>query len=173
MLQAARDAAGIIKDASRESVIGNRVRMLAPERSLELIGEAARRVSDAVRRKHPKIRMCPLSASKEKGMIKHLGKVGNGLVLVEWLDSRQPTNAWMRVGDLQRECCRCYSAGFVVQRDAQVIVLAPNVADVDDEPQASGVMLIPRVAVVRVTPLVTTSDALAVSKRKRRRFSRP
>lgn len=55
MLQAARDAAGIIKDVSRQSFIGDRVRMLALERSLELIGEAARRISDALRKKYPKI----------------------------------------------------------------------------------------------------------------------
>ena len=52
MLQAARDAAGIVSGISRESFVGDRVRMLALERSLELVGEAARRVSDALRKKH-------------------------------------------------------------------------------------------------------------------------
>jgi len=106
----------------------------------------------------------------------HLGKVADGPVLVEWLDSRQPTNAWARVGGLQRECCRCYSVGFVVQDKDGVIVLAPNVADVDkdEEAQATGVLVIPRAAVLKVTTLVTTSsDAPAVSKRKRRPISRP
>ena len=51
MLQAARDAAGIVsKVISRESFVGDRMRMLALERSLELVGEAARRVSDALPR---------------------------------------------------------------------------------------------------------------------------
>ncbi len=53
MLQAARDAAGIVADVTQESFLGDRVRMLALERSLELVGEAARRVSNALRRKHP------------------------------------------------------------------------------------------------------------------------
>lgn len=55
MLQSARDAAGIVENVSRESFLGDRVRLLALERSLELIGEAARRVSDAFRKTHPRI----------------------------------------------------------------------------------------------------------------------
>jgi uncharacterized protein with HEPN domain len=55
MLQAARDAAGIVANITRESFLGDRVRLLALERSLELVGEAARRVSDALRRKNPQI----------------------------------------------------------------------------------------------------------------------
>lgn len=55
MLQAARDAAGIVANVTREEFLGDRVRMLALERSLELVGEAARRVSDALRKTHPQI----------------------------------------------------------------------------------------------------------------------
>jgi uncharacterized protein with HEPN domain len=55
MLQAARDAAGIVANVTLKSFLGDRVRMLALERSLELVGEAARRVSDALRTKHPGI----------------------------------------------------------------------------------------------------------------------
>ena len=55
MLQAARDAASIVSGVTREHFGGDRLRMLALERSMELIGEAARRVSDAFRRKHPQI----------------------------------------------------------------------------------------------------------------------
>ncbi|HEX9685046.1 MAG TPA: HepT-like ribonuclease domain-containing protein [Burkholderiales bacterium] len=55
MLQAARDAATIVANVAQESFLGDRVRMLALERSLELVGEAARRVSDQLRNKHPQI----------------------------------------------------------------------------------------------------------------------
>jgi uncharacterized protein with HEPN domain len=55
MLQAARDAAGIVANVTRERFVADRVRMLALERSLELVGEAARRVSEALRSKHPRI----------------------------------------------------------------------------------------------------------------------
>lgn len=53
MLQAARDAASIVSGVSRESLRRDRMRMLALERSMELIGEAARRVSAAFRKDHP------------------------------------------------------------------------------------------------------------------------
>ena len=55
MLQSARDAAGIVANVTPEKFLGDRTRMLALERSLELVGEAARRVSDALRKKHSRI----------------------------------------------------------------------------------------------------------------------
>lgn len=53
MLESARDAAAIVANLPQESFLGDRVRTLALERSLELVGEAARRVSDALRKKYP------------------------------------------------------------------------------------------------------------------------
>jgi uncharacterized protein with HEPN domain len=55
MLQAARDAVAIVLGVRRESFRRDRMRMLALERSMELIGEAARRVSEAFRKEHPKL----------------------------------------------------------------------------------------------------------------------
>jgi uncharacterized protein with HEPN domain len=55
MLQTARDAAGIVSGVTRESFRRDRMRMLALERSMELIGEAARRVSEAFRKEHPEL----------------------------------------------------------------------------------------------------------------------
>jgi len=55
MLQAAGDAAVVVKGATREEFLRDRVKMPALERGLELIGEAARRVSDRFRKKHSKL----------------------------------------------------------------------------------------------------------------------
>ena len=55
MLQAARDAAAIVSGITREGFRSDRMRMLALERSMELIGEAARRVSEALRKEHPQL----------------------------------------------------------------------------------------------------------------------
>jgi len=55
MLQAARDATAIVSGVSMEEFRRDRVRMLALERSMELIGEAARGVSKAFRGKHAEI----------------------------------------------------------------------------------------------------------------------
>ena len=75
------------------------------------------------------------------------------LSLVEWADSRQPTGQWSRIGELQWECCRCYSVGFVIQDDGDVIVLAANVADIGQDEQVTGVIVIPRVSVLKQTAI--------------------
>ena len=69
MLQAARDAVGVVAGITREDFLRDRVKMLALERCLELIGEAARRVSERFRKKHPKLpwkEMIGLPAMKAK-----------------------------------------------------------------------------------------------------------
>lgn len=102
------------------------------------------------------------------GKLTHLGKVAE---LIEWADSRQPTNEWVRLDDdLQMTYCRCYSVGFVVREDKDVIALAANLADVEEKAQATGVIVIPRVAVLKRTELTSTCSAPA-SKRKRPRTS--
>ena len=85
----------------------------------------------------------------------HLGKVA---ILIEWADSRQPTNAWARLDETEKHnFCRCYSVGFVVQEDDDVIALAANVADIEEEAQTTGVIVIPRIAVLKRTTLTSSS----------------
>lgn len=97
--------------------------------------------------------------------LKHLGKAA---MLIERADSRQPTNEWVKLdAEGKRDFCRWYSVGFIVQDDKDVIALAANVADVGDEAQATGVIVIPRVAVLKQTAL--TSCSSSVSKPKLRR----
>lgn len=55
MLQAARDASAIVAGIDEQQLQRDRMRMLAIERGMELIGEAARRVSSSFREKHPQI----------------------------------------------------------------------------------------------------------------------
>lgn len=55
MLSAARLARELLEGVTREAYLGDRVRQLALERVLELLGEAARRVSDAFRAAHPEV----------------------------------------------------------------------------------------------------------------------
>jgi uncharacterized protein with HEPN domain len=52
MVQAARDASAVTAGLTEEQLRRDRVRMLALERSMELIGEAARRVGSSFREKH-------------------------------------------------------------------------------------------------------------------------
>lgn len=55
MLSAAREVRGIVRGSSRQAFLADRIRIRALERALELVGEAARRVSAGGRRAHPEI----------------------------------------------------------------------------------------------------------------------
>lgn len=55
MLSAARLARELVQGTLREAYLGDRMRQLALERALELVGEAARRVSEGFQSKHPEV----------------------------------------------------------------------------------------------------------------------
>lgn len=55
MLQAADEARELCRGFTFETIEGDRRTLLALERLMELIGEAARRVSDTFQRAHPEI----------------------------------------------------------------------------------------------------------------------
>jgi uncharacterized protein with HEPN domain len=55
MLLAARDVASFVAPVTLEEYLGDRVRRLAVERGLEIIGEASRRVSVSFKAAHPEI----------------------------------------------------------------------------------------------------------------------
>lgn len=82
------------------------------------------------------------------------------LVLIEWVDSRQPSPGWQMLSDYDPvAACACVSVGFLIHDGAETKALAPNVADVDsdDGMQASGVIHIPTACILRVAPLVERS----------------
>lgn len=55
MLSAAHLAHGLLEGVAREAYLGERMRQLALERALELVGEAARRVSEGFQSAHPEV----------------------------------------------------------------------------------------------------------------------
>ena len=55
MLKAARDARDLLEGRSLEAYLRDRVRRLALERALELVGEPARRVTQRFQSAHPQI----------------------------------------------------------------------------------------------------------------------
>lgn len=55
MLEAARDASAIIAGVTVESFSRDRLQALALERSMEILGESARRISDGLRSAHPQL----------------------------------------------------------------------------------------------------------------------
>jgi len=77
------------------------------------------------------------------------------LVVIEWLDSRQPVPAWQFIGAIEAPTvCNCLSVGFLVFESDDAKVLAPNLADTDsDDMQASGTITIPNCSIKRVTDI--------------------
>lgn len=77
------------------------------------------------------------------------------LVMIEWEDSEQPVGAWTRLADLERVApMRIASVGWLVQDDAEMKALAPNVGGQDaSTAQASGVIRIPTRCVVSIQRL--------------------
>lgn len=76
------------------------------------------------------------------------------MVLVEWVDSRQPTASWQLVSDIgYLSECRCTSVGFLLRDDDDAKVLAASIADEGDELQATGIFVIPSMAVISMTQL--------------------
>lgn len=55
MLEAARTAVTLIEGLTVDSFLADRRQQLALERTLEIVGEAARRVSEGCRMEHPEI----------------------------------------------------------------------------------------------------------------------
>ena len=64
MLRYAQDVQQVVQGVSREDYLQDRVRQLALERAVEVIGEAARQVSDAFQQAHPEIPWRPIIAQR-------------------------------------------------------------------------------------------------------------
>ena len=82
----------------------------------------------------------------------------NKLLLVEWLDSVQPSPGWAFLSDCDDvEPVQCRSVGWVVGQTRTAIMLAPNVGNFDGEdPQGSGFIRIPMRAVTVLTDLTSS-----------------
>lgn len=78
------------------------------------------------------------------------------LVLVEWLDSAQPSPGWRVMDDAPAmEIVRCISVGWIAGETEGVLMLAPNVGDRDsDAPQACGFIRIPKPCITRRASLI-------------------
>ncbi|MDB4000837.1 hypothetical protein N9451_00050 [bacterium] len=73
-------------------------------------------------------------------------------ILVEWIDSAQPISAWMFLKNKPSlEIIQCVSVGWVVGETDVVLMLAPNLGDIESggSGQASGFIRIPKSAVTR------------------------
>ena len=78
-------------------------------------------------------------------------------ILVEWTDSAQPIAAWMFLENKPRlEVIECVSVGWSVGETDEVLMLAPNLGDIESggSAQASGFIRVPKSAVTRRVGLI-------------------
>jgi hypothetical protein len=77
------------------------------------------------------------------------------LVQIVWEDSTQPTSDWQWIEDYQMpQIIRCASVGYLIADTKQALAIAANLGDLDKErAQASGIIRIPRRAVLSITKL--------------------
>jgi uncharacterized protein with HEPN domain len=64
MLKAARDVEQTVREVAREQYAQDRIRQLAVERAVEVLGEAARQVSGPFQQAHPEIPWRPIIAQR-------------------------------------------------------------------------------------------------------------
>lgn len=89
-------------------------------------------------------------------------KLGHPLVIVSWLDSRQPTTSWCYLSNIDDpEVVRCLSVGWLTGETDECVMLCATLGDVDhDEPQGNGMTQIPRACITSITVLETTGESL-------------
>jgi len=78
-------------------------------------------------------------------------------ILVEWIDSAQPISAWMFLENKPSlEIIQCVSVGWAVGETDAVLMLAPNLGDIESggSGQASGFIRIPKSALTRRVELI-------------------
>jgi hypothetical protein len=76
------------------------------------------------------------------------------MVLIEWLDSRQPSTGWQFVENMEIPMpCKCLSVGWLLAEGENQTVIAAHRNDMDQDDQVMGVMVIPSCSVLKKTPL--------------------
>ena len=74
------------------------------------------------------------------------------LVIVEWLDSSSPIPEWRHLDNPPAaRVILCLSVGWLLHDSDGVLMLAPNLGDINDQinAQASGFMPIPQSSIIR------------------------
>ena len=79
----------------------------------------------------------------------------NKIVIVEWVDSVQPTSEWSFVYDLPKpKPITCFSVGWLIKSNKDATMLASNVGNKNEESaQVSGVIKIPARSIIRIKKL--------------------
>lgn len=87
------------------------------------------------------------------------GPLAYPLVRILWRDSRRPHEGWVRIADIDDlSDCECVSVGYLIGELKTCKLLAPNLGDIGDDPQACGIIAIPNAAITTMEVLEGRSD---------------
>jgi hypothetical protein len=86
------------------------------------------------------------------------------LLMVRWVDSTTPRLGWIRLVEWEGAgSLDCVSVGYLIADNEKSITVAPHLAYPEDEEncQGSGIIVIPRPAIISISELTCCSDAAA------------
>lgn len=78
------------------------------------------------------------------------------LVMIDWVDSRQPVSTWRWLSSCEFQgVVKCQSVGWLIKDDNNIKVLAQNLGDLEggDDMQVSGTIEIPTACVTGIKNL--------------------
>lgn len=86
-----------------------------------------------------------------------MAKTKQQIVLVEWVDSYGATPRWEPLDGAEFGTCTMYSAGLLLSRDRERVVIVPHWSDETDRTihQGAGIMVIPTPCIKSITKLQT------------------
>jgi hypothetical protein len=74
------------------------------------------------------------------------------MVLIEWVDSRQPSSDWQFLEGLEMpKPCKCLSVGWLLDESKDQTVIAAHINDIGHDDQVMGVMVIPLCSILKKT----------------------
>ena len=68
---------------------------------------------------------------------------------VNWIDAHGVTQDWQEVDEIEENVCKVTSFGVVIKETDDAIYIAPHAAFSIKTPQYCGVMIIPKVAILK------------------------
>ena len=84
------------------------------------------------------------------------------LVMVEWVDSAQPTSEWEFLSEVEfKRIVNCSSVGWLIEDGGRVMTLAANFGEMDgikDSEQVCAVIRIPVKSIISVVELSPTTS---------------
>lgn len=84
------------------------------------------------------------------------------LYLIEWIDSHSMYHGWEYVSDIEApKGMVCMSVGWIIKETKDNVMIIPHIADIknkETDGQVCGAMVIPIVAIIKRTELITKDD---------------